>query len=72
MMSIALEQIAVDHNVPPVVDLDATLLRTDLLMESFLELIKSNFLYLLLVPLWLLKGRGNLKHQIDRDVKYAD
>lgn len=72
-MSIAPDQIAVDQNVPLVVDLDGTLLRTDLLLESFLELIKRNFLYLFVVPFWLLKGRAWLKHQIaarvDLDVK---
>lgn len=46
------------------VDLDGTLIHSDLLLESFLLLIKQNPLYLLLVPLWLLKGKAHLKQQI--------
>ena len=50
--------------VPLCVALDGTLVRTDLLLESFLLLIKRNPLYLLLVPLWLLRGKAALKAQI--------
>ncbi len=50
--------------LPLCVDLDGTLVRTDLLLESFLLLIKRNPLYLLLVPLWLLRGKAALKAQI--------
>ncbi len=50
------------------VDLDGTLIRTDLLFESLLHLIRRNPLYLLLVPLWLLRGRARLKHQLARRV----
>jgi len=39
-------------------------MRSDLLLESFLELIKRNLLYLLLAPLWLLRGRAVLKREI--------
>ncbi len=51
------------------VDLDGTLIRTDLLFESLLLLIRRNLLYLVVVPFWLLKGRAWLKHQIARRVK---
>ena len=51
------------------VDLDGTLIRTDLLFESLLLLIKRNPLYLAVIPLWLLKGRAWLKHQLARRVK---
>lgn len=51
-------------NSPLCVDLDGTLIHSDLLLESFLLLIKQNPLYLLLVPLWLIKGKANLKRQI--------
>lgn len=50
--------------VPICVDLDGTLIHSDLLLESFLLLIKRNPLYLLLVPLWLLQGKARLKRQI--------
>ena len=46
------------------VDLDGTLINSDLLLESFFRLLAKNFLYLFAVPVWLLKGKANLKHQI--------
>jgi len=46
------------------VDLDGTLLNSDLLYESFFSLLKNNFLYLFLIPFWLLKGKANLKNKI--------
>ena len=46
------------------VDLDGTLIHSDLLLESLLLLIKRNPLYLLLVPLWLLGGKARLKREI--------
>ncbi|MCH8181080.1 MAG: UbiA family prenyltransferase [Proteobacteria bacterium] len=51
-------------NVALCVDLDGTLIHSDLLLESFLLLIKRNPLYLLLVPLWLLGGKARLKREI--------
>ncbi len=49
---------------PLCVDLDGTLIHSDLLLESFLLLIKSNPLYVLCVPWWLLRGKAHLKAQI--------
>lgn len=46
------------------VDLDGTLLYTDLLFESVLLLLKRNPLYVFALLLWLLRGRGYLKAQI--------
>lgn len=46
------------------VDLDGTLIRTDLLVESVFALLKRNVLFVFLLPLWLLKGRAYLKHEI--------
>ncbi len=51
------------------VDLDGTLIRTDLLFESLLLLLRRNPLYLVLIPIWLLRGRAWLKHQLARRVK---
>ena len=51
-------------NVPLVVDLDGTLIRTDLLHESVFALLKVNVFYLFMLPLWLLKGKGYLKQQV--------
>lgn len=49
---------------PLAVDLDGSLIHSDLLLESFLLLIKRNPLYLLLVPFWLLQGKAALKRAI--------
>jgi 4-hydroxybenzoate polyprenyltransferase/phosphoserine phosphatase len=50
---------------PPLcVDLDGTLIRSDLLLETFILLLKRNPLYLFAVPLWLMRGKSYLKAQI--------
>ncbi len=54
--------------LPLVVDLDGTLVRTDLLVESLFALLKRNSLYILLLPFWLLKGRAWLKRQVSQRV----
>ena len=51
-------------SVPLCVDLDGTLARTDLLIESFFVLIKKNPLYAFYCIAWLLRGKGYLKAQI--------
>ncbi len=53
---------------PLCVDLDGTLIHSDLLLESFLLLLKRNPLYLLLIPFWLLKGKAALKAEIAKRV----
>lgn len=54
--------------LPLCVDLDGTLIRSDVLIESALVLLKRNPLYLFLLPLWLLKGKAWLKQEIARRV----
>ncbi len=54
------------HEVPLCVDLDGTLVRTDLLVESWFALLKRNPLAALQAPLWLLRGKASLKHEIAR------
>ena len=54
--------------VPLFVDLDGTLVRTDMLYESFLALLRSRPLQCLLVPFWLLRGKAYLKHRIAQQV----
>ncbi len=49
---------------PIAVDIDGTLLRTDLLYESFILLIQEKPWALLLLPLWLLRGKAYLKRRI--------
>ena len=56
-------------NVPLVVDLDGSLLRTDLLLESALRLIKQKPWLVLWMPIWLLRGRAYLKRRIFQQVQ---
>jgi 4-hydroxybenzoate polyprenyltransferase len=44
--------------------MDGTLIKTDVLWESLVRLLKQNPLFLFLLPIWLAKGRANLKRQI--------
>lgn len=50
--------------IPLCVDLDGTLIRSDLLFESALSLLRRNPLYLFALLLWLLRGRARLKREI--------
>lgn len=61
-------RLAPETTVPLVVDLDDTLLRSDLLHESVLALLKRSPLTVFLLPLWLARGRARLKHEIARRV----
>lgn len=53
-----------DHEATIYVDLDGTLIRSDMLAESLLVLLKQNFMYVAMIPYWLLRGRAYLKEQI--------
>ena len=54
-----------DRNaIPLAVDLDGTLIATDLLWEGLFILLKQNPLYLFLVPFWLAGGPARLKQEI--------
>ncbi len=55
-------------SVPLVVDLDGTLVKTDLMVESFFALIKQNPFLVFLLPSWLLKGKAFFKQQVTRRV----
>lgn len=57
-----------DIGVPLCVDLDGTLIRTDLLLESLFGLLRRNFGYLFLIPFWLLRGKARLKDEIAQRV----
>jgi 4-hydroxybenzoate polyprenyltransferase len=57
------------ENVPLVVDLDGTLLRTDLLFESVLRLVKQKPWLTPLIPFWLLRGRAHLKRKISQLIR---
>jgi len=53
-----------DKLPPLVVDLDRTLIRSDMLYESLWKLICRNPLYCFLIPVWLVRGRAHLKQRI--------
>jgi len=52
------------QSIPLCVDLDGTLIRTDLLHESTLKLLRGEPHLLLALPLWLGSGKASLKRQI--------
>src|SRR5580658_10129628 len=51
---------AEDAAVPLCVDMDGTLINTDVLWESIIRLVKRNPAYALMLPIWLAKGRAHL------------
>jgi 4-hydroxybenzoate polyprenyltransferase len=53
------------RRVPLCVDLDGTLIKTDLLWEALLLLLKRQPLLVFRIPLWLLKGRAYFKREIE-------
>ncbi len=54
--------------LPLCVDLDGTLIHSDMLLESFVRLLRQHFFSIFLLPFWLLQGRARLKHEIARRV----
>ncbi|MEL6946437.1 MAG: hypothetical protein AAFO73_02230, partial [Pseudomonadota bacterium] len=57
-----------DSTTPLCVDLDGTLVRTDLLHEAVFMLLRSQPWMLFVLPFWLLKGRTHLKMELARRV----
>jgi 4-hydroxybenzoate polyprenyltransferase/phosphoserine phosphatase len=55
---------------PLVVDLDGTLIKTNLLLESVCSLLRQEPLALFALPIWLLKGRAHLKREIAQRVQF--
>ena len=56
------------ENTPLFVDLDGTLLKTDILFEEILILLKRNIFYCLALLFWLARGRAYLKFQLSKRV----
>ncbi|MEQ1611574.1 MAG: UbiA family prenyltransferase [Hyphomicrobiaceae bacterium] len=54
----------VANSRPLCVDLDGTLVRTDTLIETLLQLIRRNPLVLLLMPVWLAGGLARFKDEV--------
>jgi apolipoprotein N-acyltransferase len=55
--------------IPLVVDLDGTLIKTDLLWEFLARLLRRNPFWLLPVIVWWIRGRAFLKRQLAKRVK---
>lgn len=55
---------------PLCVDMDGTLIRTDLLYEGLCALAKHSFFSLFLLPFWLIGGKANMKEQIAKRVQF--
>ena len=64
-----LAPVAANLAPPLVVDLDGTLIKTDLLIESLGRLLRQEPLALFDLPGWLLKGKANLKREVARRVE---
>ena len=58
--------------VPLVIDLDGTLLRSDLLQESTLKLLAGAPQHLFSLPRWLYTGKAHLKRQVAQRVRPID
>src|SRR5208282_3438587 len=57
-----------DNHVPLCVDLDGTLIKTDLLWESLAQLLRRNPFQFFPVLVWWTRGRAFLKQQLARRV----
>jgi 4-hydroxybenzoate polyprenyltransferase len=53
-----------NSDIPLCVDLDGSLVNTDTLVESAVQLIKASPFYIFSMMLWLFSGKANLKEQI--------
>ena len=53
---------------PLVVDLDGTLVKTDLLTESVMALLRKQPWYLFILPAWIMRGKARFKQQVARRV----
>ena len=58
-----------DNQIPLIVDLDGTLIKTDLLWESLARLLRRNPFSLFAILIWWTRGRAFLKQQLARRVK---
>lgn len=58
----------VKGSIPLCIDLDGTLVNTDMFWESLLVLLKGNIFFVLVLPIWMIKGKAYCKGQIARRV----
>ena len=53
-----------EENLPLCVDLDGTLIKTDLLIEALIKLVKQQPFLFFWAPVWLLRGKAFFKEQV--------
>lgn len=58
------------HPIPLVIDLDGTLIHSDLLHESVLYLLKVKPWLIFYLPYWLLKGKARLKSELAKVIEF--
>lgn len=61
--------IKIDREIPLCVDLDGTLINTDMTFESMVKLVRENPLGLLSILAWWTRGRAHLKAELARRVQ---
>ena len=57
-----------NHLLPIAIDLDGTLLHTDTLHESAVDMLHHHPMQLLLLPIWLMQGKAYLKKKLSDSV----
>ncbi|GJL49361.1 MAG: hypothetical protein NPIRA01_05880 [Nitrospirales bacterium] len=62
------EEVVIKERIPLCIDLDGTLIKNDIFWESLRALLKKNVFYLLVLPIWLLKGKAFVKGQVSQRV----
>ena len=55
--------------IPLIVDLDGTLIKSDLMVESAFQLLRRNVLFLFRMLAWTVRGKAYLKEQVARHVQ---
>lgn len=58
-----------NKHIPLFVDVDGTLIRSDISFEAFIAFLKINPLYIFRFIFWLLRGRSFAKHQVAKRIK---
>lgn len=58
------------ESLPLVVDLDGTLIRTDMLHESTLQAVRDNPSDLVRIPFWLAQGKAQLKQKLAEQIQF--
>ncbi|HEU6448249.1 MAG TPA: apolipoprotein N-acyltransferase [Verrucomicrobiae bacterium] len=58
-----------ENQIPLVVDMDGTIIKTDIFMECIARLLRRNPFSIFQILFWWTRGRAHLKHQLGRRVK---